>query len=72
VVTQIELPPYHGPWSLLDLVASDVVFGRIFEAFRLMSQAKVDVVAIAPAGDDNLLRKRTLRVPLMKKIMAPK
>jgi hypothetical protein len=72
VVTQIELPPYHVPWSLLDLVASEVVIGRIFEAFRLMSQAKVDVVATTPAGDDNPLQKRTCRAPLVKKIMAPK
>jgi hypothetical protein len=29
----IELPPYHGPQSPLDLVAVEHIFGRLFEAF---------------------------------------
>jgi hypothetical protein len=33
----IELPPYRGPRSPLDLVAVDHIFGRLFEAFRLAS-----------------------------------
>jgi hypothetical protein len=33
VMTQIELPPYHGPWSPLDLVAIEIISGRLFEAF---------------------------------------
>jgi hypothetical protein len=32
-MTQVELPPYHGPCILLDVVAIEIVFGRIFEAF---------------------------------------
>jgi hypothetical protein len=31
VMTHIELPPYHGPQSPLDLVAIEIMFGRLFE-----------------------------------------
>jgi hypothetical protein len=33
VMTQIELPPYHVPLNPLDLVAIEIIFGRLFEAF---------------------------------------
>jgi hypothetical protein len=33
VMTQIELPPYRGPHSPLDVVAIEIVFGHIFEVF---------------------------------------
>jgi hypothetical protein len=33
VMTQIELPPYREPRSLLDLVTIEIIFGRLFEAF---------------------------------------
>jgi hypothetical protein len=33
VMTQVELPPYCGPRSPLDLVVINIVFGCIFEAF---------------------------------------
>jgi hypothetical protein len=33
VMTQIELPSYRGPKSPLDLVAIEIIFGRLFEAF---------------------------------------
>jgi hypothetical protein len=33
VMTQIELPPYRGPRSPLDLVAIDIIFEHLFEAF---------------------------------------
>jgi hypothetical protein len=33
VMTQIELPPYRGPTSPLDLVAIEIVFVHLFEAF---------------------------------------
>jgi hypothetical protein len=29
----IELPPYHGPQSPLDLVVVEHIFGHLFEAF---------------------------------------
>jgi hypothetical protein len=37
VMTQVELPPYRGSRSPLDLVVIEIVFGRIFEMFRRMS-----------------------------------
>jgi hypothetical protein len=33
VMTQVELPPYRGPRSTLDLIAIEIIFGHIFEAF---------------------------------------
>jgi hypothetical protein len=34
-----ELPPYPGPRSPLDLVAVEIIFGCLFEAFRHTSLA---------------------------------
>jgi hypothetical protein len=64
VMFQVELPPFPGPHSLLDLVAIEIVFGCIFEAFHQMSQA-TDVDA-APADDNKPLQKRHRRVPTKK------
>jgi hypothetical protein len=33
VMTQVELPPFRGPCSPLDLVVVEIVFGCIFKAF---------------------------------------
>jgi hypothetical protein len=33
VMIQIELPPYRGPRSSLDLVDVEIIFGCLFEAF---------------------------------------
>jgi hypothetical protein len=33
VMTQIEIPPYRGPRSPLDLVAIKIIVGHIFEVF---------------------------------------
>jgi hypothetical protein len=33
----IELPPYHGPRSPLDLVIVEHIIGRLFEAFQHIS-----------------------------------
>jgi hypothetical protein len=33
VMTQIELPPYRGHRRPLDLVAIEIIFGRLFEVF---------------------------------------
>jgi hypothetical protein len=35
----IELPPYHRPRSPLYIVVVEHIFGRLFEAFRHISQA---------------------------------
>jgi hypothetical protein len=45
----IELPPYHGPRSPMDIVVVKHLFGRLFEVFRHISQA---VRTDAPTGDD--------------------
>jgi hypothetical protein len=49
VMTQVELPSYHGPRSPLDLVAIAIIFRRIFEAFRHISQATASDTLV----DDN-------------------
>jgi hypothetical protein len=33
VMTQIEIPPYRRPRSPLDLVAIEIIFGHLFQAF---------------------------------------
>jgi hypothetical protein len=62
VTTQVELPPFHELRSPLNLVAIEIVFGHIFEAFRRMSQA-------AAAKDDKPLQKKRRRI-LPKKTLA--
>jgi hypothetical protein len=62
VTSHIELPPYQRPQSSLDLVPSEIVFGRMLEA-------KTDA---APVGDDNHPPKRTHKVPTAKKIVVAK
>jgi hypothetical protein len=51
----IELPPYHGPRSPLDIVIVEHLFWRLFEAFRHISQA---VRTNVPAQDDAQPSKR--------------
>jgi hypothetical protein len=60
VTTQVELPPFHELCSPLDMVAIEIVFGCIFEAFRQMSQAA--------AEDDKWLQKKCHWIPLKKKL----
>jgi hypothetical protein len=38
-MTHIELPPYCEPQSPLNLVAIEIIFGHLFEAFQHTSQA---------------------------------
>jgi hypothetical protein len=72
VMSQVELPPYRGPHSPLDLVALEIVFAHMFWAFHRVSQAKsVDAIPM-PADDDKPLQKRQHRVPLVRKMQAPK
>jgi nitrogen fixation-related uncharacterized protein len=64
----IELPPYHGPRSPLDIVTVEHIFGHLFEAFRHISQmARID----APTGDDAQLSKRAQALSL-RKLLVPK
>jgi hypothetical protein len=53
VITQVELPPYHGPHIFLVLVVVEIIFGCIFEAFHRMSQ--VAAAGAMPAGGDKPL-----------------
>jgi hypothetical protein len=55
-MTHIELPPYRGPYSLLDLITVEIIFGCIFEAFQHTSQA---VAAGVAATDDDKPSKRS-------------
>jgi hypothetical protein len=64
----IELPPYRGPRSPLDIVVVEHLFGCLFEAFQQISQAaRTDV----PAGDDAQPSK-IARAPSLKKLLVPK
>jgi hypothetical protein len=54
-MTHVELIPYHGPCSQLDLIANEIIFGRIFEAFQRISQ---------PVAADDKPSKRSHRPPL--------
>jgi hypothetical protein len=56
VMTQIELPPYHGPQSPLDLVTIEIIFRHLFEAFQRTSQA---AGTGSPAGGDTSLLRRS-------------
>jgi hypothetical protein len=64
VMIQVELPPYCGSHSPLGLVAIEIIFGHIFEAFRQISQA----AASAATTDDDKPLKR-LRQPTLKKML---
>jgi hypothetical protein len=66
-MAHIELPPYHGPRSLLDLVAIEIVFGCLFEAFQHTSQA---ISTGTSAGADTQLAKKA-RALSVKKLLAP-
>jgi hypothetical protein len=67
VIIQVELPPYRGPRSPVDLVTVEIFFGRIFEAFHRMSQAAA--AGAAPAGGHKHVQKKAHRV-LLKKTLA--
>jgi hypothetical protein len=67
-MTQVELPQYHGPHNPLDLIAIEITIGRIFEAFRCISQA---TAVGAMATDDDKPSKRS-RQPPLRKVLAPR
>jgi hypothetical protein len=71
VITLIKLPPYGGPRSPLDLVSSEIMFGRLFEVFRLMSQARTEDLTL-PMGEDSRQPKKACRVLVMRKILVAK
>jgi hypothetical protein len=64
----IELPPYRRPRNPLDLVVIEHIFGRLFEAFRLASQATRTGTS---AGEDAQPSKRSQALSL-KRMILPK
>jgi hypothetical protein len=67
-MTQVKLPPYHGSHSRLDLVAIEIIFQRIFEAFRQISHTAG--AGVASTNDDKPLKR--LRRPPLKKALMPR
>jgi hypothetical protein len=65
---QIELPPYRGPRSLLDLIIVDITFGRLFEAFRRISQATITGTSV----DDDIQPRKKMHLPSLKKVLMPR
>jgi hypothetical protein len=63
-----ELPSYHGSRNRLNLVAVNLAFGRLFEAFQHVSQA---IRTDATAGADTQPAKKP-RVPSRRRILVPK
>jgi hypothetical protein len=59
VMTPLELPLHRGPKSPLDLVAIEIVFGRLFEAIQCTSQATG--ARSSAGGDTQPLKKKKRR-----------
>jgi hypothetical protein len=68
VMTQIELPSYRGPRSPLDLVAVEIIFGCLFEAFQHVSQS---VGAGTSSGGAAQRAKKMRELPL-KSVLVPR
>jgi hypothetical protein len=69
VMTQIEHPPYRRPCSPLDIVAIEIVFGRIFEVFQHITQA--DAVAGVVADEDDKPKKKSCQQRL-RNVLVPR
>jgi hypothetical protein len=67
-MSHIELPLYCGPQSPLDLVAVEIVFVHLFEAFRHSSQATSTGTS---AGADTQLAKKARALPT-KRMLTPR
>jgi hypothetical protein len=70
VTTQIKLPLYHKPRSPLGLVVVEIIFGRLFEAFRHASYG-VGAGAGTLVGGTAQPMKKTREVPL-KSVLVPR
>jgi hypothetical protein len=64
-MTQIELPLYRGPHNSLDLIDVEIIFRRLFEAFRHISQA----TSTGTSACDEIQPQKKMRQPLLKKIL---
>jgi hypothetical protein len=67
VMTHIELPPYRRLQNPLDLVAREIIFERLFEAFRHMSQATGTGTSVG--GD---IQPKKICQPSLKRILVPR
>jgi hypothetical protein len=67
-MSQIELPPYRGPYSPLDLLIIEIIFGCLFEAFRHLSQA----AAAGASTDDNTRPQKKMQLPSLRKVLVPR
>jgi hypothetical protein len=67
-MSQIELPLYRGTCSPLELVIIEIIFRRLFEAFRHISQATV----AGASTDDNTRPQKKTRQPLLRKVLVPR
>jgi hypothetical protein len=65
---QIELPPYRGSQSHLDLVVVEIIFGRLFEAFRHASQAAGAGTSTGGAAQPAM----KTRGPALKSVLVPR
>jgi hypothetical protein len=65
---QIELPPYRGPRSPLDLVVVEIIFGRLFEDFRHISQA----TGTGTSTGGVIQPQKKMCHPFLKKILVPR
>jgi hypothetical protein len=68
VMSQIELPLYHGPRSPLDLIIVEIIFRRLFETFRHISQA---ATTDPSTYDKTRPQKKTLHSSL-RKVLVPR
>jgi hypothetical protein len=68
LMTQIDLPPYHGPQSPLNLVVVEIIFERLFEAFRHASQGAGAGTLVGGAAQP---AKKT-REPPLKSVLVPR
>jgi hypothetical protein len=68
VMTQIKLPPYRRPRSTLDLVAIEIIFGCLFEAFRHAPQA----VYTGTSTNDEIQPSKKTRVSSLNTIIVPR
>jgi hypothetical protein len=68
LMTKIKFPPYRGPHSPLDLIIVEIIFGRLFEAFKRIPQ---DTGSGTSVGDDIQPQKK-MRQPPLKKILVPR
>jgi hypothetical protein len=67
-MTQIELPPYREPRSPLDLVDVEIIFGRLFEAFRHAPQA----TSTETSTGDNIQPAKKTRVSFLTNNLVPR